>query len=96
MSASRPRDRSGAAQVKATGSYDATAKRYTLALEQSCGPSPGQPTKEPFHIPVRVGLLGRGSGGELCAERVLELREARQVLQGASHGPKAKVAFQLW
>ena len=71
-------------QVKATGTYDAIAKRYTLALEQSCGPSPGQPTKEPYHIPVRVGLLGRTSGGELCAERVLELREARQVSSGCA------------
>jgi aminopeptidase N len=75
--------------VKATGSYDAAAKRYTLTLEQSCGPSPGQPTKEPYHIPVRVGLLGRASGGELCPERVLELREASQVvlwIQICSHG----------
>ena len=66
--------------MKATGSYDTAAKRYMLTLEQSCGPSSGQPTKEPFHIPVRVGLLGRSSGGELCAERVLELREAQQVV----------------
>jgi hypothetical protein len=28
---------------------------------------------------VRVGLLGRASGGELCPERVLDVREARQV-----------------
>ncbi len=71
-------------QVRATGTYDAAARRYTLALEQSCGPSPGQPTKEPFHIPVRVGLLARSTGGELCAERVLELRAAREVfLPGA-------------
>ena len=68
--------------MKATGRYDAAAKRYTLVLEQSCGPSPGQPAKEPYHIPVRVGLLGR-TGGELCKERVLELREARQVRRPA-------------
>ena len=65
-------------QVKASGIYDSAAKSYSLILEQSCGPSPGQPTKEPYHIPIRVGLLGRAKGGELCSERVLELREARQ------------------
>ncbi len=65
--------------MTAIGSYDAVTKRYKLVLEQSCGQSPGQSIKEPFHIPVRVGLLGRSSGSELCPERVLELREASQV-----------------
>ena len=66
-------------QVKAEGTYDPAAKRYTIVLEQSCGPSPGQPTKEPYHIPIRVGLLSRSTGAELCSERVLELREKKQV-----------------
>ena len=46
------------AAVKAA--RDAGASRFTLTLEQSCGPSPGQPVKEPYLIPVRVGLLGKG------------------------------------
>ena len=29
----------------------------TLTIEQSCPPTPGQPTKDPFHIPLRLGLL---------------------------------------
>ena len=74
------------AQVRATCSYDAAARRCTVALEQSCGPSPGQPEKQPLHIPVRVGLLGRATGAELCPERVLELREPRQV--GARAGER--------
>ena len=82
--------------MKATGAYDAAAKRYTLALEQSCGPSPGQPTKEPFHIPVRVGLLARSSGAELCAERVLELREARQVRPMTAGVITAKGCYHGW
>ena len=57
-----------------------------MVLEQSCGPSPGQPEKQPLHIPVRVGLLGRATGAELCPERVLELREPRQV--GARAGER--------
>ncbi len=31
---------------------------YTLHFRQSCGPTPGQPDKAPFVIPVEVGLLG--------------------------------------
>ena len=38
--------------------YDADAQRYTLHVEQSCPPSPGQSEKEPFVIPLAMGLLG--------------------------------------
>jgi len=47
----------GTPRVRATGQYDAEARRYTLTLAQSCAPTPGQPTKEPFVIPVELGLL---------------------------------------
>ena len=50
--------------VKARGVYDAAARRYTLTLSQSCAPTPGQPDKAPFHIPVRVGLIAQ-DGEEL-------------------------------
>jgi aminopeptidase N len=59
-------------------SYDAAGKKLELTLSQKCGPSPGQPTKEPYHIPVRVGLLGKTSGKDLVPERVLELRGSSQ------------------
>ena len=44
--------------MKATGTYDAQAATYTLTLAQSCAPTPGQATKEPFVIPVALGLVG--------------------------------------
>ena len=49
----------GTPLVKATGKYDAASKVYELTLSQSSLPSPGQPKKQPFHIPVAVGLLGK-------------------------------------
>ncbi|MBL8705091.1 MAG: aminopeptidase N [Rhodospirillales bacterium] len=69
--------------VKARGSYDAAARRYTLTLEQSCPPTPGQPTKDPFHIPVAVGLLdAKGRDMALTASgattRVLDLKQTKQ------------------
>jgi aminopeptidase N len=47
----------GTPQVKAHGVYDAAARSYTLTLTQSCAPTPGQAVKEPFVIPVAIGLL---------------------------------------
>ncbi len=48
---------SGTPRVAAQGVYDAEAQTYTLTLTQSCPPTPGQPGKEPFVIPVTLGLL---------------------------------------
>ncbi|MEO8410234.1 MAG: aminopeptidase N [Propionivibrio sp.] len=44
--------------VRAHGAYDAETLRYTLTLAQSCPPTPAQAEKEPYLIPVAVGLLG--------------------------------------
>ncbi len=48
---------SGTPRVSASGTYDAAARTYTLTLAQSCPPTPGQATKEPFVIPVTMGLV---------------------------------------
>ena len=47
----------GTPRVTATSHYDAAAQTLTLELEQFCPPTPGQPLKQPMHIPVAVGLL---------------------------------------
>ena len=54
----------GTPRVQATGQYDAAARSYTLTLTQSCAPTPGQSAKEPFVIPVELGLLS-ASGAAL-------------------------------
>lgn len=48
----------GTPRVRAQGTYDAVARTYTLTLSQSCMPTAGQAVKEPFVIPVGLGLLG--------------------------------------
>jgi aminopeptidase N len=48
----------GTPRVSASGSFDAASRSYTLTLSQSCAATAGQPTKEPFVIPVSLGLLG--------------------------------------
>src|SRR5690606_37055919 len=63
--------------------------RLRLELEQHCPPTPGQPLKQPFHIPLALGLLdaqGRdlplrlaGEGAAQPGGRVLSLREPLEV-----------------
>jgi aminopeptidase N len=47
----------GTPRLRAEGVFDAAARTYTLTLTQSCAPTPGQSAKEPFVIPVSLGLL---------------------------------------
>ena len=75
---SRPAIMCGIRVCGAQVSYDAGAGKLEVTLSQKCGPSPGQPTKEPYHIPVRVGVLGKASGKELVGDTVLELRKATE------------------
>ena len=50
-------NQAGTPTLTITDDYDARTQTYTLHVKQSTPPTPGQPTKEPFHIPLRVGLL---------------------------------------
>lgn len=45
-------------------SYDEHNKTYTLSIKQSCPATPGQESKEPFHIPLAIGLLD-GDGNDM-------------------------------
>jgi aminopeptidase N len=47
----------GTPRVQASSTYDSEAKSFTLTLSQSCAATPDQAHKEPFVIPVTVGLL---------------------------------------
>ena len=49
----------GTPELVVTRAYDPRARRYKLTFQQSCAPTPGQSRKEPFPIPVSIGLLGK-------------------------------------
>ena len=49
---------SGTPQVDVKSHYDAAAKTFSLSFTQSCPPTPGQNHKEPFYIPIKLGLVG--------------------------------------
>jgi aminopeptidase N len=50
----------GTPRLSARGQFDANARTYTLHFTQSCAPTPNQSIKEPFVIPVLLGLVGVG------------------------------------
>ncbi|HYH40441.1 MAG TPA: aminopeptidase N [Burkholderiales bacterium] len=68
-------DQAGTPTVEVSDAYDAGAKRYTLKVRQSCAPTPGQPEKAPFHIPLAVGLVGP-DGRDMALRRTDEARQA--------------------
>lgn len=83
----------GTPELAIDDDYDPATRVYTLTVRQSCPPTPGQPRKEPFHIPLALGLLGadgrdlppRLVGEEQTGEttRVLEVREPEQTFRFA-------------
>jgi aminopeptidase N len=78
----------GTPRLRARIHRDEASGHHVLTLTQSSLPSPGQPGKQPFVIPVRVALLGRdghalplqiaGDAEAPAAERLLVLTQAEQ------------------
>ncbi|RLQ22411.1 aminopeptidase N [Seongchinamella sediminis] len=48
----------GTPVLSVADSYDAEAQTYTLEVSQRCPATPGQAEKQPFVIPLAMGLLG--------------------------------------
>jgi aminopeptidase N len=78
----------GTPELKVRRSYDPARQAYTLEIGQAAPPTPGQPEKLPFHVPIRMGLVGadgapqplqlEGENEPRGTERVLELTDATQ------------------
>ncbi|MDD2852962.1 MAG: aminopeptidase N [Desulfuromonadaceae bacterium] len=54
----------GTPELSASGSYNAADNTFILTVRQNCPATPGQPDKQPLHIPLALGLLGQ-DGAEL-------------------------------
>ncbi len=79
----------GTPEVVVQTDYDTSGKTYRLTFQQSCKPSPNQPHKQPFHLPIAMGLLdpeGNDFPLQLVGEdrptasttRVLNLRKPKE------------------
>jgi len=80
--------------------WDESAGVFTLHVSQSAKPTPGQTEKAPWHIPLRMGLVGSAgdlslqlSGVQLGTEAVLELTEPSHTFrfEGLNERPVASL-----
>src|SRR6056300_1427335 len=68
----------GTPQVKVSETFENGS--FELTFEQSTAPTPGQPDKPNFVIPLAVGLLDQ-SGAEIQPTQIFELTEKSQTLR---------------
>ena len=94
---------SGTPVLNISGEYDSAQQQYTLRVSQSCPPTPGQPEKQAFYIPLRMGLLDRvgnslplvlageqaGKGAAGAIDRVLAVTAPQQdfIFTGIAQAP---------
>ncbi len=89
----------GTPHLEVRGQWDQGAQTYTLNVRQSAKPTPGQPVKQPLHIPLAMGLLGQGGqplpltldgeNDDGPLSRVLDVKEPEQsfTFTGVSERP---------
>src|SRR5690625_2664228 len=91
----------GTPQLEVTDAYDAALQHYRLTIPQSCPPTPDSQHKQPFHIPLAMGLIGEAgpmplrlqghnrAGEGADSHRVLELpeRENTFTFEGVAERP---------
>lgn len=81
---------SGTPLITINAAYSPSQKTFSLKVAQTCPPTPNQPHKEPFHIPLAMGLLSaRGEELPLTLEndsvpytektRVLSLQKPEEI-----------------
>ncbi|MGD8526159.1 MAG: aminopeptidase N [Thioalkalispiraceae bacterium] len=81
-------NQAGTPEIEFTGDYDPANKTFELTLKQSCPDTPGQHDKQPFLIPVAVGLVSEqgtdiplymeGESHDPVTTRVLSLSQPQQ------------------
>src|SRR3546814_10603424 len=70
-------EQAGTPRVKAVIEHDAQSGRATLGLEQAVPPTPGQDTKRPMVMPLRVALFDPQRNARPNKELIL-LRDQKQ------------------
>ena len=79
---------SGTPEIACTLDYDEYGKTARLKVSQVVPPTPGQGSKEPMHIPLKVGLIGANGdelplklNGELVPDGLLEVTDREQIFE---------------
>jgi aminopeptidase N len=78
----------GTPELTVRRAYDPARQALTLEISQATAPTPGQAEKLPFHVPIRMGLVGADGAAQALqlegenepkgTDRLLELREGTQ------------------
>jgi len=71
----------GTPRVGVKGKYDAVEKTYELTVSQNCPPTPEAAEKEPFHIPMAMGLIGINGPLELKGKGFANVTPTHVVLE---------------
>ncbi len=83
----------GTPVLRVSESWDGQHGKYTLTVQQSCASTPGQEVKQPFHLPMNIGLLdGRGNDMEV-PETLLQLREEQQSFSFSGLAERPTLSF---
>ncbi len=91
----------GTPVVTVEDDYDAASKSYTLTLQQNTPATPGQDSKQAFHVPVCMGLMDKDGSdmkvqlddGASDTRHVLDFKQDRQtfVFNDVVHKPVASL-----
>jgi len=79
----------GTPRVRAALSHEPAGGRARLTLEQTIPATPGQPSKQPMLIPLRVALFGELTGQRLGEEQIVQIDAAQHELlfEGVNERP---------
>jgi aminopeptidase N len=89
-------EQAGTPALSVKGQWDRRRKTYDLKLSQRIPTTPGQPHKQPQHIPVAIGLVGPNGhdmtleleDGELLHGSVLELKSKAKTFRFKNVGSR--------
>ncbi|CAK8720999.1 MAG: aminopeptidase N [Candidatus Electronema aureum] len=70
-------NQAGTPSLRVSQEYDVADQDYVLTVSQSCPATPGQVEKQPFFMPVRIGLLD-SSGKDIRDEVLLLDQETKE------------------
>jgi aminopeptidase N len=81
----------GTPELNVAWEYNPWTKKLTMTVKQHCPPTPGQPEKQPFHIPLALGLLDKdgtdiplkltGEDNSVPGTRVMPIRKPEETFE---------------
>jgi aminopeptidase N len=84
---------SGTPVLQVSESWEGESGLYTITVRQSCPATPGQEVKQPFHIPIQIGLLDSRGEDMALPETLLELRKEEQVFNFTGLAERPTLSF---